>query len=342
MSGQHIAYAMNNKEATEALVYTNSPFELLNPTFFGLECIFFVGIILSIVHAVRYDRGNSTNEAKITLLNCFFYGITIDILSYYTVENFWHGEFSIMFLFNRLPLYIALLYPTFMYHIIMTVKRYDLSPIKGSLVAGFFASTMYLIFDNTGPVLGWWIWDMQDSTTFPYANSVPVTSYHWFFTFAIGLSLVNYWVLKFKDDIAKLVLAMVAQPFLTILAGSLIFVPYNLFGKGMPPYDMLPWDQNLTYATMVHLVFYTFTGWLFYIGWKRPAHSRDTLLLIFPFMYLTGHIYFNVYAFDAMFKANENGLVGELAVGNLVAVILATVTTAALFLVSHPMSRDEK
>ena len=187
MSNDHIAYAMNNSEATESLIYFNAPSDLLTPTHFGIESILIVGIFLSIIHAFRFDKTNGSNEARITLLNCFLYGLMMDILSYYTVENFWHGEFSVMFLYNRLPLYIAFFYPAFMYHAIMTIKRYDFTPVNEAIIIGFYAGLMYLIFDNTGPVLGWWIWDMQNPTTFPYIDSVPLNElslvlylYYWF------------------------------------------------------------------------------------------------------------------------------------------------------------------
>jgi hypothetical protein len=294
-----------------------------------------IGIVLSIKHAFGFDKHQGGNSARLTLLNCFLYGLMMDILSYYTVENFWHGEFTVMFLYNRLPLYIALFYPSFMYHAIMTIKRYDFTPVKEAIIIGFFAGLMYLIFDNTGPVLGWWIWDRADATTLPYISSVPLTSYHWFFTFTIAFSFVNRWVLGLNGQKTKQIMAIIAQPTLTILLGSLIFIPYNLFGKGMPPYDMLPWDKNLSLATMVHIVTFSAAGWLFLTQWRAPKADRDTLLMVFPFLYLVGHVYFNIYAYNLNFAADETGMVNEFAAGNLVAVLSATVLCSVIIVLTH-------
>ena len=342
MSEPHVAYAMNNEAATNALVYFNAPSSLLTPTHFWIEFILLAGIVLSMVHAFKHDKAAGGNTARLTLLNCFLYGLMMDIISYYTVENFWHGEFTVMFLYNRLPLYIALFYPSFMYHAIMTIRRYDFTPLKEAIITGFFAGLMYLIFDNTGPILGWWIWAADDPSTFPYVSSVPLTSYHWFFTFTIAFSFVNRWVHGLNGQKAKQLLAIVLQPTLTILLGSLIFIPYNLFGQGMPPYDALPWAQSLTAAVMVHVLTFSAAAWLFLVSWRKPATARDSLLMVFPFMYLVGHVFFNVYAYEAIFNANAEGVVqlagNALDAGNLVAVIIATVLSAAIILLSHPLT----
>ena len=70
--------------------------------------------------------------------------------------------------------------------------------------------------------------------------------------------------------------------------------------------------------------------------------ARDSLLMVFPFMYLVGHVFFNVYAYEAIFNANAEGVVqlagNALDAGNLVAVIIATVLSAAIILLSHPLS----
>ena len=121
---EHISYAMRNEEATNAFIYFNAPSALQDWTFLAIEGMLVIGIILSIVHAFKHAKRTGTPAAIYTLVAAFLYGLVMDIISYYTVENFWHGEFSVMFLYNRLPLYIALFYPAFMYHAYMTIRRY--------------------------------------------------------------------------------------------------------------------------------------------------------------------------------------------------------------------------
>jgi hypothetical protein len=340
---EHIAYAMRNEEATNSLLYFNSASELLDWSFLAIQGIIFIGVIISIIHALKYKQKTGSNSALLTLLACFLYGLTMDILSYYTVENFWHGEFSIMLLFNKLPLYIACFYPAFMYHAYMIIKRYDFSPLTEAICVGFYSGLMYLIFDNLGPILGWWIWDTSDPTTLPYINSVPLTSYHWFFTFSIAFALINRiiswnWVSSGASKI-KLTIAHALQPIGTILLGTIFFIPYNLFSKSAPPYDMLPWAANFELASLVHAVTFGLAGWLFLMKWRQPQGERDELLMAFPFLYLVGHAYMYIAKFDLFFTVNSEGLSNGLAVGNLFAVLLALIGTSAIVLLSHPVKK---
>lgn len=340
---EHIAYAMRNEEATQKLISFNSPAELLDWSFLAIEFILIGGAILALLHALRYRKQTGSNAALLTFLGCVTYGLTIDILSYYTVENFWHGEFSVMFLYNKLPLYIACFYPAFMYHAYMTIRRYNFAPLTEAICVGFYSGFMYLIFDNMGPMMNWWIWDTADPTTWPYISSVPLTSYHWFFTFTIAFSLINRyisWELPKTAGIGKLVGAHVMQPVATILFGSLLFIPYNLFGQGMPPYDMLPWDQNLEMAAFVHVLTFSLAGLLFLLQWRRPVEERDTLLMIFPLMYLAGHAYMYVIKFNSFFSVTPEGLINGVAAGNLIASIFAIVAISIIVILTHPAKSD--
>ena len=103
-----ISYAMRNTEALSNWLNFNAPSELKDWSFLAIEFILVVGTICTILHAVRHYKENGNYSALLTLLGAFGYGLLCDIASYYTVENFWHGEFSVMLVYNRLPLYIAL------------------------------------------------------------------------------------------------------------------------------------------------------------------------------------------------------------------------------------------
>lgn len=339
---EHLSYAMQNEEATNSLIYFNTPSQLLDWSFLAIEAILVIGFILTIVHAFKYDKANNTPSARLTLLAAFLYGLAMDIISYYTVENFWHGEFSMMFLYNRLPLYIALFYPTFMYHSYMLIRRYDFGPLKEAICVGFFAGFMYLIFDNLGPLLQWWVWDTQDPSTFPYVNSVPLTSYHWFFTFTIAFALINRiiswnWVSQNKST-AALTIGQLLQPTLTILLGSLIFLPYNLFAAIMPPYDMLPWEPMLTMAAVVHVVTFSLAGALFIFGWKAPKQAPDKLLMTFPFIFLVGHTMIYIAKFDLHFV---DGGISELS-GNLLAVLISLAGSSVIVLISNQQAKERQ
>lgn len=341
---EHLAYAMRNTEATQALIYFNRPSELIDWSFLAIEFIVIGGALLGLLHAWRYFKKTGAPGGLLTWLGCFVYGLSIDILSYYTVENFWHGEFSVMFLYNRLPLYIACFYPAFIYHAYMNIRRYEFSPVVEAVSVGFFASFMYLIFDNLGPMMGWWVWDMNDPTTWPYISNVPLTSYHWFFTFTTAFAFINRYISwelpKQRANRGKMIAWHTSQPVLTILTGSLLFIPYNLFGQGMPPYDSLPWDKSLHLAALVHVLGFSLAGWIFFIHWRKPKMDRDSLLLMFPFMFLAGHAFMYVIAFERYFRADSQGTINELAVSNLPAVIFALVAISILTILTHPRQQE--
>ena len=328
---EHISYAMRNSEATQALISLNGPDALRDWSYLAIEFIILAGAVLALVHALRHRRLVGNASALLTLAGCFSYGLLIDIVSYYTVESFWHGEFSVMFLYNRLPLYIALFYPAFIYHACMTIRRFGFSPLIEGISVAFYGGLTYLIFDNLGPSLGWWIWDRSDPTTLPYLNSVPVTSYHWFFlftgTFAVLSRVVcTDWLAAGKSR-GVVAAGFVALPFATCAIGGLLFVPYNLFAyNGMPEL-----------AAALHATAFALAGGVFLLHFRQPTSKRDKLLMVFPLTYLVGHAYLYIAKFDLFFAVGADGLTPEgLAVGNLPAACLAIVASAAILFAAQP------
>lgn len=341
---EHIAYAMRNEEATKAWLYFNAPTNLLDWSHLAIEILIYIGFALAIVHAWRYYKNSGSPSALLTFLAALLYGIFMDILSYYTVENFWHGEFSVMLLFNKLPFYIVCLYPALIYHLIMTIRRYDFPKIIEAICTGFFGGFMYMIFDNLGPMLGWWIWDTSDLTTLPYVGSVPLTSYAWFFLFTSGFTYINRtisweWVAQGKSKL-QIALGHVFQPIVTVFVGALLFIPHNLFAKTSPPYDLIPWDANIEMAALLYTIVFGLAGWLFLMKWRKPKYDRDPLLMVFPFLYLTGLAYMFIAKFHLFFTVTSDGLSNGLAVGNLIVVIIALVVSAAIVLLSHPVPKN--
>lgn len=329
---EHISYAMRNAEALESLIYFNAPSALRDWSFLAIEAILVIGATCAVAHAFRHRREHGNPSALLTLLSCFSYGLLIDIASYYTVENFWHGEFSVMFLYNRLPLYIALFYPAFIYHACMTIRRYEFSPAVEAISVGFYGGLTYLIFDNLGPMLHWWIWDHADPTTRPYLNAVPLTSYFWFFAFTGTFALVSRiicwdWVAAGKRC-AVVAAGVAAIPLLVCLLGMLIFVPYNLLARN----GMIP------QAAALYAVLFALAGLVFVFHFRKPSVRRDRLLMIFPLVYVVGHLYIYIAKFELYLAADASGTTPEgLPVGNLIAVVVAMIGSLAITFLSHPV-----
>lgn len=341
---EHISYAMRNEEATHSLISFNAPSSLLDWSHLAIEWMIIIGFLLTVIHAIRYGREHNNHSAMYTLVGALLYGLVMDIISYYTVENFWHGEFSVMFLYNKLPLYIALFYPTFIYHIYMTIRRYNFTPSVEAVSTGFFAGLTYLIFDNLGPQVGWWIWDMTDTTTFPYVSSVPLTSYHWFFLFTGTFALLARkicwdWPKQGKSQ-AAIYTGIATLPVTVILLGTILFIPYNLFSKGTPPWDMMPWQASMEGASMVHAITFFIAGLVYLFNYKRPE-PRDKLLMLFPLLFLAGHLYIYIAKFDLFFNISAEGMASNgFALGNLIAALTAIIASTAILLYSHPIDKD--
>ena len=310
-----------------------------------IELIFLAGFLLTIIHAVRDSRSSGNLSAVFTMAGALFYGLVMDIISYYTVESFWHGEFTVMLVYNRLPLYIVLLYPTLIYTLIMTLRRLDFSPIVEAISAGFFGGLMYLIFDNMGPQTGWWIWDMTAPSNQPFVSSVPLTSYGWFFLYTgaftwLSRKICRDWLIENRNP--KLIIAGVATlPVTTIFLGTILFAPYSILAKNVPPWNMMQYQPSLGMATAVHLLSFTCAGLVFIFNYRKPQVPRDKLLMTFPLIYLTGMSYLYVAKFHLFFSATSDGLSPSgFAVGNLVAAVLAIIACVAIVLVSHPVRSD--
>lgn len=343
---EHISYAMRNQEATGSLLFFNSPGSLLDWSHIVVECIFVVGAILTIIHAVKYYRKNGSPSALYTLLGAFLYGLVMDILSYYTVESFWHGEFSVMLLYNRLPLYIVFLYPTLIYHIFMTIRRYNFTPLIEALSVGFFGGLMYMIFDNIGPQVGWWIWDLSAPSNLPYISNVPLTSYGWFFLFTgafawLARTICWRWV-QLGQKKWMILTGVLTLPISTILLGTLLFVPYSALAKNVLPWSLMGYKPSLGLASAVHAISYFCGGVAFLYNYRKPGIERDKLLMLFPLIYLCGLLFIYLAKFSRIDHIADGLSLEPLAAGNPVVIIIAIIASFTILLLSHPTSPRNK
>ncbi len=332
---EHIAYAMRNTEATGRWVSFNSPGELHDWSFLAIEFVLLVGVVCAVLHAWRDYKLGGRPSALLTLLGAFLFGLLNDIVSYYTVESFWHGEFSVMLLFNRLPLYISVLLATLLYHLCMTMRRYEFPRTVEALGVGFYGGLMYMIFDNLGPMLEWWIWDRSDPTNWPFLWAVPITSYFWFFAwtaiFAAVCRVVCWdWVEAGRGP-ARIAAGVALFPLVTCIAGILVFVPLNVLGF----YGLHGWIAAL-YAVSFGVAGMTFVLWS-----RRPRAPRDPLLMVFPLVWAFAHLCLYAAKLDIYLDVNADGFSADgLAVGNPFVAVVALVAFTAITLASHPPLGD--
>ncbi len=151
-------------------------------SFLVLELAVLVAGALGFRHAWRALREGDRGPL-FTWVTIFTYGLTMEILSYNFVDNFAHGQFTVMFYRRQLPLYVTLIYPVLLYTGIATAGRLRLHRAAEPFVAGLLIVAMDAPFDILGPVTGWWSWSDHDPNISFRWLGVPVTSYYWHFAF---------------------------------------------------------------------------------------------------------------------------------------------------------------
>lgn len=201
------------------------------PASLGLELTFLVCAALTLVHALRARRRGQLLPL-FTWTSTLAYGLLIEILSYNFLDNFTHGQFTVMLYHRRLPLYIAVLYPVFIYTAIqlaaqLTPRRWAEPFLVGLIIVG-----MDLPYDISGPDAGWWVWSAKDPNLLYRWHGVPVTSYYWHLAFGGSLtflarSLAPRAVAAGSLRPLRLVLLALAVGVLTLVLGVLLFLPYH-------------------------------------------------------------------------------------------------------------------
>ena len=312
-------------------ISVHSPTDLPDATFLAIELLMLLGAGLAVAHALRERRRTGGSGALLALAGCFLYGLVVDITAYYTVDSFRHGEFTVMFLNHRLPLYIALFYPAFLYPVLMTVRRFGLTPRVEAISVGFYGGVTYLVFDNLGPLLGWWTWDRSSDYNKPFLDSVPLTSYQWFFLFTAAFAYVAgrvCWDRAPGRSTRRTWLEVLAIPPVTYLLGALVFVPFNV----------LVANEWYTLDAFVYAVLFTAAGFAFLLSLRRVRVPRDPLLMAFPLLWVVGLLYLYVATYHRTLGTTPDGLAPSgRPVGNLVLVVVAMVASVAITLVAHPL-----
>ncbi len=329
---EQLSYAMRNREAREHFLWFNDPSQLQDWSFLAIEVLMLIGAVLAFSHALLTARRSGNPSALYTFIGIFLFGLVMDIGSYYTLVSFWHGEFSVMLVWNRLPLYIALLYPALLYHSYMTIRRYGFAPATEAVCTAFFTGILYMIFDNLGPSLNWWTWNREVIYNQPFLDSVPVTSYAWMFLFsgalAYGLRLFA-WDAVTAGNLRKARIGVACMPLFTIGLGILLFLPYDLF--------LFVFNHTLPVAVLIHVLSFFLAAYVFVSHYRRPTQGQDDLLLFFPLLWVFGHLMLYIAKFHQLWAVTPDGLNAQgLPVGNLLVVAAAMIIGTAMILLSHP------
>jgi hypothetical protein len=225
------------------VVSINNPADLYSWTQPVLELLIIGGAVYAFILAFRRLRDGDGTNLALCLGSLVYLAITEPPLyfpEWFGLDKvygfiFAHNEFTVQFMYDRLPLYIVAFYPaiiTLAYEIVRAfgifAKR---GPVVGALALAFVAQVFYEIFDQLGPQLKWWAWNETNAqVNQPMLGSVPMNSMVLFASVSLGF--LAYVVVRLqKKPIA--VRALVAGA-LTPLAMVVASIPSSLFGGDVP------------------------------------------------------------------------------------------------------------
>jgi hypothetical protein len=191
--------------------------------FVGLELVTLLVAGLTLRHALRaHARGD--RAALFTWLTIVVYGVAMEVVSYNLVDNFAHGQFTVMFYDRQLPLYVTAIYPVLLYTGIATARWLGLRPAAEAVAAGALIVAMDASFDLVGPRAGWWRWyDTDPNIAYRWAG-VPVTSFYWHLAFGGVLAALTARVARARRPPPWLALPLSAA---VIVLGVLCFMPFH-------------------------------------------------------------------------------------------------------------------
>jgi len=195
----------------------------LPASFVALEVVVLTWGALTLWHALRAHR-RGDRAALLTWSTIFVYGLLMEIGAFNLVDNYAHGQFTVMFYDRQLPLYIMAVYPVLLYTGIAAARALRLRPVREAIAAGLLIVAIDLPFDITGPRLGWWRWfDTDPNIAYRWAG-VPVTSYYWHLSFGAILAYLTARVARNRAPAPWHVPVLVL---LTIVVGVVAFLPFH-------------------------------------------------------------------------------------------------------------------
>ncbi|TXL60832.1 hypothetical protein [Aeromicrobium terrae] len=333
------------------VVSVRDPFDLYSWTQPVLEVLIIGGAIFALVHAVRrYRQGDPINLALWFASLCYL-AVTEPPLyfpEWFGLDDiygfiFAHNEFTVQFMYDRLPLYIVAFYPAITALAYEVVRGFGIfarrGPLVGAVCVAFVSQVFYEIFDHLGPQLKWWAWnDDNQDVSHPMFASVPMTSMLLFAS--VSLAFMTYLVLRLVGDgkqrsggsIAwRTVVAGVLTP-LGMLVGG---IPSGIFGGDSPNHTAQAWVIGIELG-LVWLV----GGWLLFRDAREPAtEPLSRFAAIFPAAFLVAHAVFWLSALPDFLDAADGLTVEGTPIGSGWYVIACFVASTAVLVALYRTRR---
>lgn len=277
---------------------------------------------------------------------------------------FAHNVFTVEFMYDRLPLYIVAFYPAMSqvaYEIVRALGFFDgrkWSALRGSLVVALVFQVFYEIFDQLGPQLKWWAWNVDqpfygpesdqlgNPSAMPLFDSVPWSSAWLFATVSFAVLTFFCVILVQKPTIQgrsvrgwSLVWRIVVAGALAVISMPVLSISTAVFGRE---------NANLTAQTVVFAIqvfgIWVIGLWLLWDQWRRtraeaapdplPAQTAAPFLRFFPILFLVVMGVLWITALPAYFGAVDGVTADGTPTGNLPYVVACFVLAIGVLAVA--------
>ena len=190
------------------VVSFRNPADLYSATMPVLELLVIGGAVFALVHAVRRLRRDSDPTNLALWFGSLAYLVVTEPPLYFPewfgLDKiygfiFAHNEFTVQFMYDRLPLYIVAFYPAISalaYEVVRSIGVFQRrGTLVGAVCVAFVAQVFYEIFDHLGPQLRWWAWNPDNvQVNHPMWASVPLNSMLLFASVSLGF--LTYLVIR--------------------------------------------------------------------------------------------------------------------------------------------------
>jgi hypothetical protein len=306
------------------VVSVRFPWQLANWTMPLLELLIVGGAVFALAHALRRHRaGDPVNLALwfASLVYLFVVEPPLYFPEWFGLDRqygfiFAHNEFTVQFMWDRLPLYIIAFYPVISQVAYELVRSLGIFRRRGALVGSvavaFACQVFYEVFDQVGPQLKWWAWNGDNHiVNHPALASVPMSSMLLFAS--VSMAGLTYLVVRLAGSPApdggprrgwSLVLRTVAAGVLTPVTMAIAGIPSALFGGDQPDTVAQAWVLGIELA-LVWLVGACIVVSHLRSGERGPDEPLSAFVRCYPVMYLAGMAVFWIGALPAYLGAED-------------------------------------
>ena len=284
------------------VVSVRPPWDLAHWTMPLLELLVIAGAVFALVHAIRRKRaGDPVNLALwwASLVYLFVIEPPLYFPEWFGLDEiygfiFAHNQFTVQFMWDRLPLYIVAFYPMISqlaYEVVRSLGIFaHRGALAGSMAVAFVCQVFYEVFDHIGPQLKWWAWNPDNLiVNQPAMGPVPLKSALLFAS--VSLAAMTYLVVRFRG---RWLVAGLLTPLSMVVAGF----PASLFGTDI---TAQAWVLGFELALI-----WVVGGWLVLTAQGLP--DIPPFARIYPACYLAVMAVFWVSALPAQLTPLVSGL----------------------------------